>query len=238
MLLEVVFKLGNADAIDSGSAFVLDHPLIGKLQVAAFAHGVHQPACLLQLRFRPQTGRHVSLGARQGHTGVPRRYLLCRCPLAVVLLSSSTVRVVPPPTRGFQCSALRSILAPTMASADFCMSLPTPFDAGSTEVALGTHADLPGYDAPTFTLMPVGFTSQRSVQVSGFDDICRLTPPCRLYPLPVRQASALPSASSRFAVARDTLAVRLTLPLAGRVEDFHLQVSAPCRAHNEKARLI
>jgi hypothetical protein len=42
------------------------------------------------------------------------------------------------------------------------------------------------------------------------------------YPLPVRQASALPSASFRFAVARDTLAVRLTLPLAGRVEDFHL----------------
>jgi hypothetical protein len=32
-----------------------------------------------------------------------------------------------------------------MASADFCMSLPAPFDAGSTEVALGTHADLPGY---------------------------------------------------------------------------------------------
>ena len=35
------------------------------------------------------------------------------------------------------------------------------------------------------------------------------------YPLPVRQASALPSASFRFAVAHDTLAVQLTLPLAG-----------------------
>jgi hypothetical protein len=54
------------------------------------------------------------------------------------------------------------------------------------------------------------------------------------HPLPVRQASALPSASFRFAVARDTLAVRLTLPLAGRVEDFHLRVSAPCRAHHKK----
>ncbi len=54
------------------------------------------------------------------------------------------------------------------------------------------------------------------------------------YPLPVRQASALPSASSRFAVTRDTLAVQLTLPLVGRVEDFHLQVSAPCRAHRKK----
>jgi len=56
------------------------------------------------------------------------------------------------------------------------------------------------------------------------------------YPLPVRQASALPSASSRSAVAHGTLAVRLTLPLAGRVEDFHLQVSAPCRAHKSKGR--
>ena len=54
------------------------------------------------------------------------------------------------------------------------------------------------------------------------------------YPLPVRQASALPSASSRFAVTHDTLAVRLTLPLAGRVEDFHLKAGAPCRAHHKK----
>lgn len=57
------------------------------------------------------------------------------------------------------------------------------------------------------------------------------------YPLPVRQASALPSASSRFAVTHDTLAVQLTLPLAGRVEDFHLQVSAPCRAHHKNGRI-
>ncbi|KAA0073137.1 hypothetical protein CIW54_27850, partial (plasmid) [Paraburkholderia sp. T12-10] len=28
----------------------------------------------------------------------------------------------------------------------------------------------------------------------------------------------------------------LTLPLAGCVEDFHLQVSAPCRAHKGKGR--
>src|SRR5665213_1780956 len=104
-------------------------------------------------------------------------------------------------------------------------------------VAQGTPPDLPGYCARTFTLMPVGFTSQRSVQVSGFADIGLLTPLRRLYPLPVRQASALPSASSRFAVARDTLAVQLTLLLAECVEDFHLQVRAPCRAHpNKKPR--
>ena len=54
--------------------------------------------------------------------------------------------------------------------------------------------------------MPVGFTSQRPVQVLGFDDLGRLTPLRRLYPLPVRQASHLPRASFRFAVTYDTLA--------------------------------
>nr|QNI17805.1 hypothetical protein [Pseudomonas aeruginosa] len=44
------------------------------------------------------------------------------------------------------------------------------------------------------------------MQVLGFDDLGRLTPLCRLYPLPVRQASSLPRASFRFAVAHDTLA--------------------------------
>ena len=37
--------------------------------------------------------------------------------------------------------------------------------------------------------------------------------------------------------ATHTLAVRLTLPVAGCVEDFHLQVCAPCRAHQPDSRL-
>jgi hypothetical protein len=36
----------------------------------------------------------------------------------------------------------------------------------------------------------------------------------------------------------DTLAVRLTIPPAGFVEDFHLLVNAPCRAHKGKAHLV
>ena len=72
--------------------------------------------------------------------------------------------------------------------------------------------------------MPVGSTSQHSVQDLGFTDISLLTLLCCLYPLPVRQASVLLSASSGFHLAIDTLAVPLTLPLAGCVEDFHLQV--------------
>lgn len=54
------------------------------------------------------------------------------------------------------------------------------------------------------------------------------------YPLRVPRTSALPAASFRSHLAMDTLAVRLTLPLVGCVEDLHLQVSAPCRAHKEK----
>ena len=235
VLLEVILEFGHSDAIDPGRAFVLDHPLIGELQVATFAHGVHQPAFLFPLRFRPQTGRHVSLGAQAGPAGGSAPVPPPGYSLAASLLPSSTVRVVPPPTCGFQCSALRFVLTPTMASADFCMSLPTPLDAGSTEVPLGTLADLPGYDAPTFTLMSVGYTSRRSVQVSGFADIGLLTPPCRLL-------SASCSSDQRFAFGflqisqspTNTLAVRLTLPLVGRVEDSHLQVSAPCRAHRQK----
>jgi hypothetical protein len=34
----------------------------------------------------------------------------------------------------------------------------------------------------------------------------------------------------------NTLAVRLTLAPVGCVENFHLQVSAPCRAHKKKPR--
>ena len=118
-----------------------------------------------------------------------------------------------------------------MASTDSPQPIPASLDASSSRQAGGP----PRVMHATFLLMPVGSTPQRPVQVSGFDDIYRLTPLRRLYPLPVRQASALPSASSGFAVARDTLAVRLTLPLAGCVEDFHLQVRAPCRAHQKKA---
>ncbi len=44
------------------------------------------------------------------------------------------------------------------------------------------------------------------------------------YAIPVRQASVLLTASFRFCLAADTLAVQLTIPLVGSVEDFHLQV--------------
>ena len=41
------------------------------------------------------------------------------------------------------------------------------------------------------------------------------------------------AASFRSHLAVDTLAVRLTVPPVGPVEDLHLQVRAPCRAHKD-----
>ena len=115
---------------------------------------------------------------------------------------------------------------PTMASADCWLPLPPSCNVGS--LAAGQPA-LPGYCALTFTLMSVGSTTRRSVQVSGFAVNRLLTPPRCLYPLRVPRTSVLPSASFRSPVTRGTLAVQLTLPPVGRVKDFHLQVSVPAR---------
>ena len=75
-----------------------------------------------------------------------------------------------------------------------------------------------------------------SVQELDFEDIGLLIQHDRLDAISVRQTSALPAASFRFPLAMDTLAVRLTVPLAGSVRNFHSQVSAPCRAHQRRKR--
>ena len=74
-----------------------------------------------------------------------------------------------------------------------------------------------------------------SVQVLDFESYCPLIQHGCLYAVPVRQASDLRTASFRSHLAVDTLAVRLTLPPVRCVENLHLIVRAPCRAHNKKA---
>jgi len=79
---------------------------------------------------------------------------------------------------------------PYVRVAAFAIDLPCPLlTSGRTSRRLATPAvgfdpgirpDLPGYCAPAFTLMPGGFTGQRSVQVSGFDEFGRLAPLTRL----------------------------------------------------------
>jgi hypothetical protein len=70
------------------------------------------------------------------------------------------------------CSALQLLVKqPTMASADFCSSIPPPHDSGS-------HWQInrsPRVMHVTFTLIPAAFTSAVSVQVLGFEDNGLLT---------------------------------------------------------------
>jgi len=77
--------------------------------------------------------------------------------------------------------------------------------------------------------------AQAFLQIPGLRESCLITGLDASYAISFRQASALPAASFRFHLAMDTLAVRLTVPPAGLVKDLHLQVGAPCRAHQKKA---
>jgi len=63
-----------------------------------------------------------------------------------------------------------------MASTDSQRPIPTPLDVISTWQAGGPPREM----RVTFMLMPVGYTPCLSVQVSGFDDIGRLTQTRRL----------------------------------------------------------
>jgi len=66
-----------------------------------------------------------------------------------------------------------NLLCPRLTSA-------TPSHRLSATVARGKVADLPGYCALTFTLMPAAYTYKFSVQVSDFEEICLLIQLARL----------------------------------------------------------
>jgi hypothetical protein len=177
------------------------------------------------LRFRSPNGRRPDLDT-------PGRLASCRLAhpcKAAALHGASVVTVkheIRRPTLGVVVRPFDSrLLWPRLTSGG------ASGDLSITVANVGTPPDLPGYCAPSVTLMRVGSTSLRSGHVPGFTDLCLLTPQRRLYPLPVRRASALPAASFRRSVTQDALAVPLTVPRVGPVEDFHLQEGAPCRAH-------
>jgi hypothetical protein len=56
------------------------------------------------------------------------------------------------------------------------------------------------------------------------------------FEISVREVSVLPAASFRFHLTMGTFAVRLTIPHARFVCDFHPLVNAPCRARKREAR--
>ena len=66
-----------------------------------------------------------------------------------------------------------NLLCPLLTSATSSRRL-------SATLAQGKMADLPGYCALTFPLMPAAFTSKLSVQVLDFEECCLLIQLCRL----------------------------------------------------------
>jgi len=94
----------------------------------------------------------------------------------------------------------------------------------SVQVALKQTDRPPRVMHKTFTLISAAYTPMPSAQVSDFRETSLLIRHDCLNAIPVRRTSVLPAASSRSHLAMDTLAVRLTVPLAGPVGDFHPQV--------------
>jgi hypothetical protein len=116
-----------------------------------------------------------------------------------------------------------------MPSADFSPLISPSLDGGSTQARDETspgNAHLPSHVSPPYLHDSLPYR-YRTLKIMAFSSGCHAS-----YTIPVRQGRALPAASFRFHLAMDTLAVRLTIPPIGLVEDFHLQVGAPCRAHH------
>jgi len=119
-----------------------------------------------------------------------------------------------------------------MPSADFYQFIPPPLDDSST---MANWQISPGNAHPPSRLCPPHLRPCSPYRYWTLKILAFSSSTSASYAIPVRRASALPAASFRFHLAMDTLAVRLTIPPVGFVEDSHLQVGAPCRAHKMSA---
>src|SRR5690554_1405235 len=110
-------------------------------------------------------------GRNPGYCPCPSGWVTVSAPLSVFMFDPRDVIAY---SRFFMFGPwCRGESALTMASADVWWPIPSPLDAGSTWQTTRP----PRVRRATFSLMPVGYTSWRSVQVPGFDDFCHLTPP-------------------------------------------------------------
>ncbi len=99
--------------------------------------------------------------------------------------------------------------ATTSASADFCRLIPPPLDGSSTR-RIGSSPRVRRATFAAYTRR-IYFLTVR--MVSGFGSFGPLAPMRLPQPaVPIRRATALRTASFRFRLATDTLAVRLTVP--------------------------
>ena len=182
----MVFEFGTPVPSTPAAPLFSDDPLIRQPKVASFTHGFHQPAFV---RPSAAVAYRVVTSARRWTRPyrVPRRLLRVGGDL-LFCFCLHRGRVDPTAYSRFSMFGPSVVLAPTMASADFCMRIPTPLDVGSTRHTcrsprvLRTH--LHAYACRIYV---VAFRTSM-----GFDDFGHLTPLRRL-------VSASCSSGQRFA---------------------------------------
>ena len=119
----------------------------------------------------------------------------------------------------------------TMPSADSCSPIPRPHDPSSTKA---DEQASPGNAHLLSRLYPPHIRPYLPCRYRTLKIFASSSGTTASYAIPVRRTSDLPTASFRFRLAANTLAVRLTVPPAGPVEDFYLQEGSPCRARIKK----
>jgi hypothetical protein len=127
--------------------------------------------------------------------------------------------------------AFSLVAKPTMPSADFCCSFLPPLDGSSTQAEQQTS---PGIARSLSRLCPPHLRVDSPYRYWTLKILAFSSSQHASYAVSVGRASVLLTASFRFHLAMDTLAVRLTIPPVRLVRDFHPLVNAPCRAHKKK----
>ena len=128
--------------------------------------------------------------------------------LAYASASSSCIEVCSP-TSVFH---VRSFTAPVSAALRPLLQSAAPSQHLTMLIARGRTARLPRVIRATFTAYIRRIYVPTFRMVSGFEFHGPLAQWDRLYPLPVRRTAVLLTASFRFHLAMDTLAVRLAVP--------------------------
>lgn len=118
-----------------------------------------------------------------------------------------------------------------MASADFLCDIPSPHGVGSRSIT----QDLPEYDALLSRFTCRIYIVALRTCIWTLSLVALLSSNDASYPLPVRQASVLLSASFRPLVTKTPLPSRYSLPHVGLERWTYTTSSAPCRAHHKKA---
>jgi hypothetical protein len=222
--LQPVFELRYRQAINARRTFVLDHPLIRQLQVAAFDHLFHE---LVVLRFRSPGCRRAKLRTQSISARLlactPRRGHPCGCFCFIASLRDH------PSYSRLRCSALRRhrLLWPLLTSATASRNLAIPV------------ASRHGCRSPRVLRTHLHAYARRIYDTA----FCTCIGLCILLPAHPTVLPLSASCSSRQRFASGFLptpghprnrCLPLTLAHVGCVGDFHPQMSAPCRAHKRK----